>query len=64
MATSSTSGNTETEKIAMSTKNGNDSEIAKQESDAARRERGYLESEKTATKTVEETAHEMPERDD
>ena len=33
----------------MSTKNGNDSEIARQESDTARRERGYLESEKAAT---------------
>ena len=48
----------------MNAKSGNDPEIARRESDAARRERGYLESEKTATKTVEETAHEMPERDD
>lgn len=42
----------------------NDPEIARQESNAARRERGYLDSEKAAADTGEVTAHEMPERDD
>lgn len=36
----------------MSTKN--DPEIARQESEAARRERGYLDSEKAATATVKD----------